>query len=124
MDEEEEKTRLTPVKPKDPELWTVATPRGTKKTPHRSSRRLKFLGLVEKGSKDIAIGDREGFVHGRELYDLAFGPNPPRSRRPLESEWADPFLGETETEALQQVAKKRKDSKKKRTRGPNKKKTD
>lgn len=121
---EEEKTRLTPVSPRDPEFWTITNSNGAKRIPHRSSRRLKFLGLVERDPNGPYSG--RGPLSNDDTYDLAFGPRAPQVRRPLESEWADPFMGESETEALQQVSKQRKSSKRKK-RGPKapiKKKTD
>lgn len=104
-EEEEYRPKLKPVYPSNAEAFLVTHPRFF---PHKSSRKLKFLGLVEpephQGLRDVY----ELFTHGRDFYDAAYGPQGPKTRRPNQAEWSEPFMGEPETEALEIVAKQRK----------------
>lgn len=101
-DEDEEPVKLTPVRPKDPEFWTVATESGHKKIPHRSSRRLKFLGLIEK------THDQKSSIHRSDIYDLASGPSRTRSRRPSGAEWSEEAMTVEQANTAQEVVKQRK----------------
>lgn len=107
MPDNEDWPKPPPVYPRDPDLHNLLDSRGIKRLPHRSSRRKKFLGLEEFSAPLGSSGGNEIFVHGVESYDLARGPRPPVTHRPLVDEWSTPHLGVDDMELLEKVTKKR-----------------
>lgn len=109
-DEEEwgNKPKLQPVYPKDPDLHNLLDEFGNKRQPTRASRRMKFLGLEENTPSLGSGGGHEVFTHGIESYDLATGPQAPKTIRPSEDEWASGTMTDLQSDTVTRLSKARK----------------